>query len=75
MDMQDEREEAMKTVKMYQASGWDVAEENEAFILMERNTATTTGHLLVLLFLGWWNLGLANLVYHFISKKTKKIIK
>ena len=75
MGLQDEREEAMKTVKMYQASDWSVKEENEAFILMERNSATTTGHLLILLFFGWWTFGLANLIYYLVSKKTKKIIK
>ena len=75
MGLQDEREEAMKTVKMYQASDWSVKEENEAFILMERNSATTTGHLLILLLFGWWTFGLANLTYYLVSKKTKKIIK
>lgn len=60
---------------MYQASGWDVVEETEAYFLMARNNSTTTGHLLIFLLFGWWTLGLANLLYHLLAKQKKKIVK
>lgn len=68
------RDKALDQVKMYQANDWELAEETPEYFLLKRNTATATGHILILLFF-WWTLGLANLLYWALSSKTKKIIK
>jgi len=75
MATKKERDEAKSEVKMWLANDWDIKEETPEFFLMTKNTATATGHILVFIFLGWWTLGLFNLIYHFASKSKKKIIK
>ena len=70
-----ERDEAKNEVKMWLANDWELKEETPEFFLLSKNTATVGGHILVLIFLGWWTLLLANLVYHLVSNKKKKIIK
>ena len=69
------REETMREVKMYQSNDWDIKEETPEYFLLTRSESTMTGHVMLLLFTGWWTLGLANIVYYFAKKKTKKIIK
>ena len=68
------REKALQEVKMYQSNGWEIAEETPEYFLLKRNTSTTGGHLLLLLFT-WWSLGLCNLIYWFVGRQSKKIIK
>lgn len=68
------RQDALNQVKMYQANDWEVKEETPEYFLLKKNTATATGHILLLVFF-WWTLGLANLVYWALSNKTKKVVK
>jgi len=67
--------EVKDEVKMYISSGWDIKEDTPEFVLLKRNEASIGGHLLVLFFLGWWTLGIANLIYHLAMSKRKKILK
>ena len=69
------KKETRAEVKMYQANDWEIKEETPEYVLMERNTATTIGHILVFIIFGWWTLGVANLIYWYISKKHKKVMK
>lgn len=68
------RDEAYKDVKMYIANDWKLKEETPEFFLLSRSNASTTGHIIIFIF-GWWTFGVANLIYHFIKKETKKILK
>ena len=68
-------QEVKNEVKMYISSGWDIKEDTPEFVLLKRNEASIGGHLLVLFFLGWWTLGIANLIYHLAMSKRKKILK
>jgi len=67
--------EVKDEVKMYVASGWDIKEETPELVLLKRNESSIGGHLLVLLFLGWWTFGIANLIYHLVMIQRKKILK
>jgi len=67
--------EVKDEVKMYVASGWDIKEETPELVLLKRNESSIGGHLLVLLFLGWWTFGIANLIYHLVMIQKKKILK
>lgn len=69
------RDEAYKDVKMYIANDWNLKEETPEFFLLTRNTASTTGHILIFLFFGWWTFLIANVIYHFAKKEKKKILK
>jgi len=65
------RDEAYKDVKMYMASDWELKEETPNYFLLEKNTAKMGVHILLFLF----TMGLGNIVYYFVSKKKKKILK
>ena len=69
------REKAMADVKLYLANDWNLKEETPEFFMLTRNEGSTTGHVLIFLFFGWWTFGIANLVYYLAKKKTKKILK
>ena len=69
------RDEAYKDVKMYIANDWKLKEETPEFFLLTRNNASTSGHILLLLFTGWWTLGLGNVLYYFMKREKKKILK
>ena len=69
------REKAMADVKLYLANDWNLKEETPEFFLLTRNEGSTTGHILIFLFFGWWTFGIANLVYYLAKKKSKKILK
>ena len=69
------RDEAYKDVKMYIANDWKLKEETPELFLLTRNNGSTTGHVLIFIFFGWWSFGLANLLYYFLKKETKKILK
>jgi hypothetical protein len=69
------RENALKDVKLYLANDWKLNEETPEYFLLSRNTASTSGHILIFLFFGWWSLGLINLLYHFLKREKKKIVK
>ncbi len=72
---EEAREKALQDVKMYMANGWEIKEETPEYFLLRRNEATTTAHILIGLFFGWWLLFIPNIIYHFVKKKTKKILK
>jgi len=65
------REEAIKEMKMYQANGWELKEETPEFFLLNRNEASTVVQIILFFF----TCGIGNLIYHLMSKKTKKILK
>lgn len=68
------REKALADAKMYMANDWELKEETPEYFLLTRNKATFTKHLIIFLFT-WWSAGLVNLLYHFMSKEKKKIVK
>lgn len=70
-----ERDKALQEVKMYQSNDWELSEETPEYFLLKRNQATGTGHVVVFILTFWFTLGLGNLAYHLVSRKTKKIIK
>ena len=67
--------ETQQEVKMYISNDWDIKEETPEFVLLKRNEATIGGHVLVFLITFWFTFGLGNLVYYFLSNKTKKTLK
>ena len=69
------RNDALQEVKMYQSNDWDLVEETPEYFLLKRNNSSVGGHVLVFLLTFWFTLGLGNVVYYFLSNKTKKIIK
>lgn len=69
------RKQAMNDAKMYMANDWDLAEETPEYILLKRNEATGLGHLVVFCIFGFWTFGIANLIYHLMKNKKKKIVK
>ena len=69
------REEALRDVKLYLANGWNLKEETPEYFLLTRNEASTTVHVLLFLFTAWWTLFIPNVIYHFMKKSTKKILK
>lgn len=72
---QNKREKALQDIKLWIANDWELEEETPEYFLMTKNNATPGGHFWVFLFTFWFTLGLGNIMYHFCSKKKKKIIK
>lgn len=69
------REEAKRDMKMYLANDWQLKEETPEYFLLKRNEGSTTGHILIFIFFGWWTMGVANFLYYLAKRKTKKIVK
>ena len=69
------REEAKRDMKMYLANDWQLKEETPEYFLLKRNEGSTTGHILIFSFFGWYTFGAANLLYYLAKRKTKKIVK
>jgi hypothetical protein len=67
--------EVMDEVKLYQANDYDIKEETPTYVLMQRNNATLGMHVLVFILTFWFTLGIGNIVYHLLAKKTKKVMK
>ncbi|HRG87530.1 MAG TPA: hypothetical protein PLW44_00820 [Chitinophagales bacterium] len=65
------REEAIKEMKMYQANGWELKEETPGYFLLTRNEASTLIHVILL----FCTCLIGNIIYHFMSNKSKKIMK
>jgi len=72
---EQKREKALQDVKLYMAAAWDIQEETPEYFLLKQNKASKTGHFFIFLFFGWWLLLIPNILYHFLSKENKKIIK
>lgn len=66
--------ETKNTINMYQANDWELSHEEETYYVMKKNTATFTKHL-ILFVLTFWLFGVPNLIYHFVSNKSKKVFK
>lgn len=71
---QEISERAKEDVRMHIASGWKLKKEKKDCFILIRNNSTFFGHVLVLLFLGGWFLGITNLLYWFFSREKKKIL-
>lgn len=65
------RDEAYKDVKMYIANDWKLKEETPEYFLLTRNTASTTGHVIIFLL----SCGIGNIIYYFLKNEKKKILK
>jgi len=74
-DKEKVREEAKQEVKMWIANGWELKEETPEYFLLTKNTQTGAGHLMVFLLTFWFTFGLGNLIYWFLCRKKKKILK
>ena len=72
---QQDREKAYSDVKMYIANDWSLKEETPELFILTRNESSTMGHIMVFLFTFWFSLGIGNLIYYFINRKKKKIVK
>ena len=73
--MSDEkREKALNDVKLYLANDWKLKEETPEYFLLERNEATTTAHVIIFC-LTFYTFGIVNVLFHFLKRKTKKIVK
>ena len=73
--MKIKSKEVKDEIKLYLANDWDIAEETPEYVVMKKNMASVTGHVLVALFTVWWTFGLGNVVYWLASNKKKKIMK
>ena len=52
-------------------AGYTVINEGESTVLLRRNTWGSMGaHILLLIFTGWWLIGLGNLIYALIAHYT-----
>lgn len=69
-----QRDEAIKDMKMYLANDWQLKEETPEYFLLTRSKATVLIHILLALFF-WWILFIPNIIYHFTSIEKKKILK
>lgn len=61
-------------LKMYIINDWEVKEEYPDHVVLRRNEATIGGHILVFILTFWFTLGLGNLIYWLVSRKTKKVM-
>lgn len=71
----EDRNEAKRDMKMWLANDWELKEETPEMFILTKNKQTGWGHFWVFLFTFWFTFGIGNLIYYFVSKKTKKIIK
>lgn len=71
----ENKDEVRKDLKLYLAADWDIKEETPEYYLLKKNTTSFSGHLLVFIFTFWFTFGLGNVVYHYLSNKTKKVLK
>jgi len=69
------RDRALAAVKLYMANDWNLKTETPEYFLLTKNGASLMGHVLIFIFFGWWTLGITNLAYWIIQRKTKKVIK
>jgi hypothetical protein len=72
--IEQKREKALADAKMYMANDWELKEETPEYFLLTRSKATFTKHLIIFFFT-CWTFGFVNLLYHFMAKEKKKIVK
>jgi len=66
--------ELKEEIKMYMANDWEVNEETPSYVLLKRNKENKVVHI-ILAILFWWLLFIPNILYHFLCKEKKKIMK
>ena len=71
---QSKREKALADAKLYMANGWELKAETPEYFLLTRNKQSTGVHILLAIIF-WWLCFVPNLIYYFMSKQTKKILK
>lgn len=76
--MTEERKEKLmdefkSEIRMYQSSGWELKSNDPEGAKLTKNEASTTGHVLIFIFLGWYTFLIPNIIYHIVKKKTKTI--
>lgn len=69
------KKETKQTIQMYQSNDWELDSETETYYLLKKNTDSFGKHVVCFILAGWWTFGLANLIYHLVSSKKKKIFK
>ena len=74
MTEEKNRERALQDVKLYLANDWNLKEETPEYFLLERQEQKMWVHV-VLAMVFWWLLFIPNIIYWYVSKKTKKILK
>lgn len=73
--MEQDREKAYDSVKMYVANDWEILEETPDYFMLRRNEQSVGVHILVFLITFWFTFGIGNILYWYISIKKKKILK
>jgi hypothetical protein len=73
--MNENREQAIKDVKLYLANDWNLKGETPEYFIIKKNEATLTGHVVVFILTFLFTFGLGNVLYHFAKRRIKKIIK
>jgi len=61
-------------IKMYQANDYEIDSETPAYVLMKKNTQSIAVHFILALCF-WWICFIPNIIYYFMSNKSRKIMK
>jgi len=72
---EQKRERALQDVKLWLANDWNLKEETPEYFLLTRRKQSIGLHIVIFFFTFWFSLGIFNLLYFLLSKKSKKIIK
>jgi hypothetical protein len=72
--MQTDKDEAIKDVKLYLASGWNLKSETPDYYVLSKSATTGLGHLIVFI-LTFPTAGIGNIIYALVAKKTLRIMK
>jgi len=69
------RDEAIKEALDNMKNDWKLKDETPDYFLLTKTNETLKGQILIALLFGWWLFFIPNLIYHFATKKNKKIYK
>lgn len=62
-----------------EVEGWELEErQGDRAVMIRRRTGSLVAHIILFIFVGWWTLGLANIVYFlykYFVQKDKKVIR